>query len=330
LPGFYTIEVWDPRDLDERLSAKLRKPHDAHAYTLRDLAAQRGPIGKVLTRHRIRAAGDLQVNDVADRLGTKIIIGGDGIDCHCFSFVHTGAMSLDVPGHRGPVEAGEERGAIHRGRSGTRALTADETARTNLWIKTERLEAGLAAALDDLPKNPLDFVPVVNWSQGGGPGLLRLLRYIAAEFERPHGIASNPLALAAFTDLFIHTALRDLAHNHTERLKRGRHGAAPRHLRRAEDFMRTHAAEPLRMEQIATAAGCGVRSLHVAFRHFRDTTPHSALTAIRLERARDALHTEAMSVSGIAIKWGFTNVGRFAALYRRRYGETPTETRGKQ
>jgi AraC-like DNA-binding protein len=175
LPGFYTIEVWDPRDLDERLSAKLRKPHDAHAYTLRDLAAQRGATGKVLTRHRIRAAGDLQVNDVADRLGTKIIIGGDGIDCHCFSFVHTGAMSLDVPGHRGPVEAGEERGAIHRGRSGTRALTA-----------------------------------------------------------------------------------------------------------------------------------------------------------IRLERARDALHTEAMSVSGIAIKWGFTNVGRFAALYRRRYGETPTETRGKQ
>jgi AraC-like DNA-binding protein len=324
-PGFEVIEVWDPHELDDRskLSSRLPKPNQAHTYTWRDAAAHRDATGQVLARHAIRTAGPLQVSHVADRFGTKIGIGGAGIDSHCFSLVHAGMMCLRVPGHDEPVQLGEERGAIHRGREGTSALTTDHTTRTNLWVEASQLESGLAGILDEIPKLSLDFLPALDWSRGGGQAVRLLLEYVSAEFARPDGIASNPLALAAFTDLFIHTTLRDLPHNHTERLERNHHGAIPRHLRRAEEYMRAHAAQPLGTGQIAIAAGCSPRALQIAFRRFRDTTPHSALTAIRLERVREALRVQDASIGSIARQWGFSNFGRFASLYRRRYGEMP-------
>ena len=98
--------------------------------------------------------------------------------------------------------------------------------------------------------------------------------------------------------------------------------------RRAEEFMRANATVPIRMEDVAAAAGCSIRTLDAVFRRFRDTTPLAALHAIRLEQARAELShgANSMSVVEIARSYGFTNAGRFAAEYRRRFGESPVET----
>jgi transcriptional regulator GlxA family with amidase domain len=99
-------------------------------------------------------------------------------------------------------------------------------------------------------------------------------------------------------------------------------------VRRAEDFMRANAAVPIRMEQVAAAAGCSVRTLYAVFRQFRDTTPLAALHAIRLERVHAELkHSMTGAWIGVVSRrFGFTNKGRFAAAYRRRFGESPAET----
>jgi transcriptional regulator GlxA family with amidase domain len=77
--------------------------------------------------------------------------------------------------------------------------------------------------------------------------------------------------------------LRGIPHNYLERLGSGRFGAVPAYVRRADDFMRANAAVPIRMEQVAAAAGCSVRTLNAVFRQFRDTTPLAALHTIRVE-----------------------------------------------
>jgi AraC-like DNA-binding protein len=56
-------------------------------------------------------------------------------------------------------------------------------------------------------------------------------------------------------------------------------------------------------------------------------TPTEYLRRTRLERAhRDLLDGED-SVTGIALRWGFPHLSRFADAYRRQYGVLPSDTR---
>jgi transcriptional regulator GlxA family with amidase domain len=131
------------------------------------------------------------------------------------------------------------------------------------------------------------------------------------------------------TDLMLSLVLRGTRHNYLERLEnRGRLSAVPAYVRRAEDFMHANATMPIRMEQVADAAGCSIRTLGAVFRHFRDTTPLAALHAIRLEQVQAELSHSAISGSPaeVARRYGFTNAGRFTSAYRRRFGEAPLET----
>lgn len=322
--GYSAIEVWDAAELDarSRISRRLPPPNDVHSYVLRDPAPRPGQ-QFWLTRHVIHQLGDLQLSRVSDRLGTRIRIGDPGMDYHCFVLPRAGRMSILQPGTADATEVHGIEGAIHRGRPGTQATTADGTVRLNLWVSTLRLEATLASCLQGTLRAPLTFTPRLDWSRGCGAALRRLVLHLAEELAAGGGIAGNPAAVAAFTDLFIHTALRGLPHNYSERLAHGAAGPTPRILRRAEEYLREHAAEPVRMEQVAQAAGCSLRTLQLAFRRFRESTPHAALRDARLDGARRDLASGNDSVAVVSRRWGFTNAGRFTAAYLRRFGERP-------
>lgn len=101
-----------------------------------------------------------------------------------------------------------------------------------------------------------------------------------------------------------------------------------KNVRQAEEFMRAHFAMPLRVADIAAAAGLRVRSLETAFQRVAGSTPWAKLTSIRLEQARLRLLTSdgTESVTSIALECGFAHLGRFARLYKKAFGELPSET----
>jgi transcriptional regulator GlxA family with amidase domain len=70
-----------------------------------------------------------------------------------------------------------------------------------------------------------------------------------------------------------------------------------------------------------------VRTLQLAFRQFRGTTPVGAIRQARLEGARHALtHGETeKTVIDAAYQFGFTNPGRFARLYKATFGVSPAD-----
>ena len=220
-------------------------------------------------------------------------------------------------------------GAVFRGFPGLKVLTSDVNARRSFWIEAGTLEHALESMLGDSLRKPLEFAPRVDWSSGLAASLKSQIDFLARDVNRPDGVASNPVALASFTDLILSLVLRGIRHNHLERLEnRGRLSAVPVYVQRAEEFMHTNAAMPIRMEQVAYAAGCSVRTLGAVFRRFRDTTPLAALHAIRLDEVRAELSRGATigSVANVAHRYGFINLGRFAAAYRLRFGEAPLET----
>ena len=330
--GFTVVEVYDPAEMDERSSMSQRLPgrHKVHAYMLRDSTLRRSrPSRLPLTRHADRTLGDLQFGLVSERFGTEIRIIAPGMPAYCFSQVRTGRFAMSTPDTRGTtVEAGPGQGVIQRGLAGTRALSADGTARTGIWIASVRLEAALQACLGERLHSPIVFMPQLDWTNGAGAGLRRLVLHLAAELSQPGaGLATNAPALAAFTDLFVHTALQGLAHNYTESLAQQRDDAVPARVRRAEAYFREHADQVVRMEDVAAAAGCTVRALQRAFHQIREMTPHAALVRVRLELARGALTRDEASAVSVAQRYGFSNAGRFAAAYANRFGELPSETR---
>jgi AraC-like DNA-binding protein len=101
-----------------------------------------------------------------------------------------------------------------------------------------------------------------------------------------------------------------------------------RALRLALDYIEAHSFKPPTVEQICRASGASWRTLDYAFRDRFDLTPKQYLQAVRLQRVRRDLLRKSpdSSISDIAANWGFWHMGQFAAIYRRQFGELPSET----
>jgi AraC-like DNA-binding protein len=104
--------------------------------------------------------------------------------------------------------------------------------------------------------------------------------------------------------------------------------ALPADLIRALEWLRSHLADPVRLDSLALASGSTPRTLERHFREFLGTTPLGWTRRMRLARARQALLNAGPedTVTNIALSNGFTQLGRFAADYRRAFGELPSST----
>ena len=81
---------------------------------------------------------------------------------------------------------------------------------------------------------------------------------------------------------------------------------------------------------LARAAHVSERTLYEGFQREFGLAPLTYVRRFRLERAREALIASApddgATVAEVAASHGFGHLGRFAASYRERYGESPSET----
>jgi AraC-like DNA-binding protein len=133
---------------------------------------------------------------------------------------------------------------------------------------------------------------------------------------------------ALLRDGLITLLLCGLKHNQSDRLTQPLGAPAPNALRRAEDYIVAHLDSQLAVADVAAAAGANLRALQTAFRRERGETLTQCIQAKRLERFRAELSRagDDQSVTSIAYSVGLGHLGRAAAAYRARYGETPHET----
>ncbi|GGB34553.1 transcriptional regulator [Flexivirga endophytica] len=104
--------------------------------------------------------------------------------------------------------------------------------------------------------------------------------------------------------------------------------ARPRIVTRVIDAIEADPAASWTAAELAQVAGVGVRRLQRGFQEYIGKSPSQVLLEIRLEHAHRALLSDPQaSVADIAWTVGFTHLGRFAAAYRERFGQTPSRTR---
>ncbi len=98
---------------------------------------------------------------------------------------------------------------------------------------------------------------------------------------------------------------------------------------RAEEFIERNAGDHIGVSDVCQAAGVSERTLQYAFLQKFGISPKEYLTSLRLIRVRRELRRgdpTKTKVAEVANAWGFWHMGQFAADYRRRFEELPSET----
>ena len=203
-----------------------------------------------------------------------------------------------------------------------------EYASVTLTFDVEIVSRVLSAMFDGAKLNKLDLAPLLDLSTGAGATFNLLAQTITSGMLDAQLSGHSPLAMSLLVEAALQLIFEHVPHNLSFRLNRDLLQMAPRHVRRAIDFMHDNMHRPLTMTHVAEAAGVGLRSLQAGFRQFKSTTPAAYLRRIRLEavHAELSLSENRLPVSEVAFKWGFTQMGRFAAHYHARFGGYPSET----
>jgi AraC-like DNA-binding protein/tetratricopeptide (TPR) repeat protein len=102
----------------------------------------------------------------------------------------------------------------------------------------------------------------------------------------------------------------------------------PHDVKKAINFLRGDLARPWRIGDLARRCDVPRRTLEKHFQRFVGCAPLEFLRTERLDQARRRLlqAPPGASVMEIAADCGFNHFGRFALVYRNRYGESPSET----
>ncbi|HEX8865811.1 MAG TPA: AraC family transcriptional regulator [Lentzea sp.] len=159
------------------------------------------------------------------------------------------------------------------------------------------------------------------------PGVLDVLAPFLREFEGPELLRRHPLAASTLEQLVLDGLLLALRHDHHDELDRARH--IPRGpVRDAVELLEERPHEAWTTTTLAAAVAVSARALQAGFRLHTGVSPTTYLRDVRLGRVHRDL-TEAapgLTVTDAAASWGFVHLGRFSGAYRRRFGETPSET----
>ena len=156
------------------------------------------------------------------------------------------------------------------------------------------------------------------------------IQMLHAELFEPGSLLDRGIGTGQLEEFVMSSLLYAHRSNYSSFLARPGQGGENRAIRAAKAYIEQHLAEPMTVGDIAAAAGVSERTLQAAFQAEVSITPMGYLRDRRLDRARAELADAAMedrtSVTEVAERWGFGHLGRFAAEYKARFGESPSQT----
>lgn len=101
-----------------------------------------------------------------------------------------------------------------------------------------------------------------------------------------------------------------------------------RHIDRIRDHVLNHITDDIAIEELASLCQISRKSLYNLFERETGITPSAYVRRLKLESVHSELSSnlDIRNVTEVALKYGFTNLGRFSAQYREHIGELPSET----
>ncbi|HWS32725.1 MAG TPA: AraC family transcriptional regulator [Actinoplanes sp.] len=216
-------------------------------------------------------------------------------------------------------------------RPGDRIRLRHEPNSAGLGVRIESwaLEAELAGLLGHPVRGPIDLPPTFDLTAGPAHSWGRLVRLLRDELGHEHSLIHEPVIAEQFYGSVLSGLLLSVPHRYHEELVAPPATVIVRPIRRVMDAISDTPEHAFTVGELAAIAGVSVRSLQSGFRRHLGCAPMAYLQEIRLSRAHEALRQGdpgRITVADVAHRWGFAHLGRFASAYRRRFGESPSET----
>ncbi len=160
------------------------------------------------------------------------------------------------------------------------------------------------------------------------PQLRGFLQYLAEAFDSSQYLVDNQATHKSVAGFISELVDQSWAEQASDLQQAANAASLVRHVTAAECWMDAHMGDTFSVSGLAQALGINVRTLQLAFQRHRNCTPRQAIERRRLDCVRQALLKAPAnhSVTGVAMDNGVLHLGRFAASYRRMYGENPSET----
>jgi AraC-like DNA-binding protein len=167
------------------------------------------------------------------------------------------------------------------------------------------------------------FESVVNAGTPGLQSLQALIEFATGAEYRP-ALNAGTLTARRLHEMFLDMILEVWPHSYSNAMHKPSPSIAPRHVKLAIEFIVEHPNTSASGAELAAISGVSLRSLQAGFRHFGGMSIAAYQRQVRLESAHnDLLRNPDVPIEDIALKWGFTNAGRFSRYFRDAYGVSP-------
>jgi AraC-like DNA-binding protein len=228
-----------------------------------------------------------------------------------------------------PIEGTPRRAAVFMPGESTTIDWGGGCGQFCLMFPRHVLDRELEAMLDRPLAKPLVFAEAMDVGTDTGRAWLDTLSLIERQARFAHGLLDQPLAATHLAQTLADGLLLAQPHNYTQALAGPRRPAAPQAVREAIELIRAHPEHPWTTATLARRVAVSARSLQEGFARSAGVPPSVYLRSVRLDRAHAELQAadpHTTTVAHVAGRWGFLYLSRFAAVYRERFGENPSES----
>lgn len=205
-----------------------------------------------------------------------------------------------------------------------------------LVVRIERpaLERELSRLLGRSLPEPVVFEPLCDLTADTAARWHGAISILSSEVMAAGSLLQQGVGAGAVEALVISTLLYMQRSNYSEALRDDVVRGGRPVVRRCLDYIEQHLAEPIGLDDLAAYTSLSPRSIQVGFREDLHTTPTAYIRDQRLDRVRrtllSALPGDGVTVTEVAQRWGFAHLGKFSVVYRRQYGERPSQTLRRQ
>ncbi|TQV72730.1 AraC family transcriptional regulator [Exilibacterium tricleocarpae] len=193
------------------------------------------------------------------------------------------------------------------------------------------LEHQLHKLLGTAVTDPVIFEPAMDAQQGQMASWWRMVKNLEREQKHSVSLFVDGPILAHVEEMLVAGLLYGQRHNYTEELAKVTTITVPIYVRRAQSYIREHARHNLTIESIVAAAGIPKRRLYEGFKRCCGIAPMQYLREVRMTGVRGELLGSRCDddITTVALRWGFSHLGRFTREYKKRFGELPSATRAR-